>query len=202
MSNLDEKWDETSSPSSRRLRTRGGDESIPVSRSGRLGRNELFSFHGSSLSRYELPPSPKHKNTSTNTNTSRLHTRGLASSSSMQKPSIRKTRGKKNHQPVSSSSPSSPERKEDTSRVIRIEDVVTGQDAIRFFALHGNDSPIKFLHLNRAQMGKEFRPYDLVVVAEKLQNGKPPDPTDPILYGDQDFEKQISKNPNSVSREI
>ena len=142
--NIDEKWDGGEGSSRRR-----GQESIPVSRSGRLGRNELFNFQGSSLSRYELPPSPAHQKPSTKTMFSRSTTRGLVSASSSQKPSIRKARGK-NH---------SPGKKEDTSKVIRIEDVVTGQDAIRFFALHGNDSPIKFLHLNRAVMGKEFRPY-------------------------------------------
>ncbi|GLD96990.1 hypothetical protein PINS_up005673 [Pythium insidiosum] len=40
----------------------------------------------------------------------------------------------------------------------------TGEDAIAFFARNGSDSEIKFVHLNRAQTGVRFRPYDLVVV--------------------------------------
>jgi len=41
----------------------------------------------------------------------------------------------------------------------------TGEDAISFFALHGSNTPVKFVHLNRVKAGKRFRPYDLVVVA-------------------------------------
>jgi hypothetical protein len=40
----------------------------------------------------------------------------------------------------------------------------TGEDAINFFAQHGANSPIKFVHLIRAQTGIHFRPYDLVVL--------------------------------------
>lgn len=40
----------------------------------------------------------------------------------------------------------------------------TGEDAISFFALHGAETPLKFVHLNRAAPGKRFRPYDLIVV--------------------------------------
>jgi hypothetical protein len=40
----------------------------------------------------------------------------------------------------------------------------TGEDAINFFAQHGANSPIKFVHLIRAQTGINFRPYDLVVL--------------------------------------
>ncbi|KAG6597879.1 dynein heavy chain [Phytophthora cinnamomi] len=42
----------------------------------------------------------------------------------------------------------------------------TGEDAIAFFARNGSDSKIKFVHLNRAETGLVFRPYDLVVVAQ------------------------------------
>ncbi|KAE9216083.1 Dynein heavy chain 6, axonemal [Phytophthora fragariae] len=42
----------------------------------------------------------------------------------------------------------------------------TGEDAIAFFARNGSDSEIKFVHLNRAETGLVFRPYDLVVVAQ------------------------------------
>ncbi|TMW64715.1 hypothetical protein Poli38472_011595 [Pythium oligandrum] len=40
----------------------------------------------------------------------------------------------------------------------------TGEDAIAFFARNGSDSEIKFVHLNRADTGVAFRPYDLMVV--------------------------------------
>ena len=40
----------------------------------------------------------------------------------------------------------------------------TGEDAVNFFAQHGAMSPIKFVHLVRADTGLNFRPYDLVVV--------------------------------------
>ncbi|KAK1941294.1 Dynein heavy chain domain-containing protein 1 [Phytophthora citrophthora] len=42
----------------------------------------------------------------------------------------------------------------------------SGEDAIAFFARNGSDSEIKFVHLNRAETGLAFRPYDLVVVAQ------------------------------------
>jgi len=43
-------------------------------------------------------------------------------------------------------------------------DLRTGADAIAFFARHGQQSPIKFVYLNRGKTGDNFRPYDLVVV--------------------------------------
>lgn len=39
-----------------------------------------------------------------------------------------------------------------------------GDDAINFFAQYGANSPIKFVHLVRANKGHDFPPYDLVVV--------------------------------------
>eukprot|EP00968_Pinguiococcus_pyrenoidosus_P011503 scaffold926_cov248-Pinguiococcus_pyrenoidosus.AAC.16 len=41
--------------------------------------------------------------------------------------------------------------------------LVTGEDVVNFFAQHGSTSPIKFVHLTRADTGIKFRPYDLVV---------------------------------------
>ncbi|CAN0404061.1 unnamed protein product, partial [Discosporangium mesarthrocarpum] len=38
-----------------------------------------------------------------------------------------------------------------------------GDDTINFFAQYGASSPIKFVHLLRAETGINFRPYDLVV---------------------------------------
>ena len=43
----------------------------------------------------------------------------------------------------------------------------TGEDAINFFAQHGSSSPIKFVHLIKAESGINFRPYDLQVVKPK-----------------------------------
>ncbi|GMH64114.1 hypothetical protein TrST_g1151 [Triparma strigata] len=43
----------------------------------------------------------------------------------------------------------------------------TGEDAINFFAQHGSSSPIKFVHLVKAESGVNFRPYDLQVVRPK-----------------------------------
>ena len=42
----------------------------------------------------------------------------------------------------------------------------TGEDAIAFFARYGNSCPVKFVHLNRADTGDQFRPYNLVVVPQ------------------------------------
>lgn len=41
----------------------------------------------------------------------------------------------------------------------------SGEDAIAFFAKNGSDSEVKFVHLNRANTGIAFRPYDLAVVS-------------------------------------
>lgn len=170
--NIDEKWDgESTSPTSRR---RFQHESIPVTRSGRVGGgSSLFSFQSDSLNRYELPPSPSktfggsgtHSSLMTRNNTSSLlHQRLTSSSSHHHKISIR-NKGRVSQQQEA--------KKKDSSKVIRIEDVHSGQDAIRFFALHGNDSPVKFLHLNRAPRKKgEFRPYDLTVVPQSKVNAE------------------------------
>ena len=49
-----------------------------------------------------------------------------------------------------------------------LKKIITGEDAISFFAKNGNTTPVKFLYCNKAATdGKIFRPYDLVVVPEK-----------------------------------
>lgn len=49
--------------------------------------------------------------------------------------------------------------------------VKTGEDAIAFFALHGDQSPVKFIHFNSAgatgDSSFNFRPYDLIRVHPK-----------------------------------
>mmetsp|Transcript_44767 Transcript_44767/g.87731 ORF Transcript_44767/g.87731 Transcript_44767/m.87731 type:complete len:3997 (-) Transcript_44767:184-12174(-) len=45
--------------------------------------------------------------------------------------------------------------------------LVTGEDAITFFARHGNNTPVKFVYCNRQDTGDEFRPYDLVIADRK-----------------------------------
>ncbi|KAK9828903.1 hypothetical protein WJX72_002692 [[Myrmecia] bisecta] len=40
----------------------------------------------------------------------------------------------------------------------------TGDDVVEFYARYGQDSAIKFFYCNRADAGRFFRPYDLVVV--------------------------------------
>lgn len=46
-----------------------------------------------------------------------------------------------------------------------------GDDAINFFAQYGANSPIKFVHLVRANKGHDFPPYDLVVVNPRECSG-------------------------------
>lgn len=42
--------------------------------------------------------------------------------------------------------------------------IVTGEQAISFFAQHGNATPIKFLNCNRSPVPPQrFRPYDILV---------------------------------------
>jgi hypothetical protein len=41
------------------------------------------------------------------------------------------------------------------------------EEAITFFARHGNSTPVKFVYCNRADTKGEFRPYDLQVVPRK-----------------------------------
>ena len=43
----------------------------------------------------------------------------------------------------------------------------TGDDAVAFFARHGNNTPLKFVYCNRSDSGEAFRPYDLTVVPRK-----------------------------------
>eukprot|EP01138_Halocafeteria_seosinensis_P005492 gb/GECG01005614.1/.p1 GENE.gb/GECG01005614.1/~~gb/GECG01005614.1/.p1 ORF type:complete len:299 (+),score=25.64 gb/GECG01005614.1/:1-897(+) len=45
----------------------------------------------------------------------------------------------------------------------------TGEDAIAFFVRHGNNCPVKFVHLNYADT-RRFQPYSLVVVDESDVN--------------------------------
>jgi dynein heavy chain len=42
--------------------------------------------------------------------------------------------------------------------------LTTGEDAVSFFVKSGNQCPVKFVTLNRADTGNAFRPYDLKVV--------------------------------------
>ena len=42
--------------------------------------------------------------------------------------------------------------------------IKTGEEAVSFFALHGPNTPLKFVFLNRAPAGRRFRPYDLVAI--------------------------------------
>lgn len=45
--------------------------------------------------------------------------------------------------------------------------ILSGEQAISFFAQHGNSTPIKFLNCNRAVVPPQmFRPYDLSVVVD------------------------------------
>lgn len=49
--------------------------------------------------------------------------------------------------------------------LIRIQ---TGEQAISFFAQHGNATPIKFLNCNRSPLPAQlFRPYDLSVIFDE-----------------------------------
>lgn len=45
--------------------------------------------------------------------------------------------------------------------------LVTGEDAIAFFARHGNNTHVKFVYCNRPEANDEFRPYDMVIVDRK-----------------------------------
>jgi len=49
----------------------------------------------------------------------------------------------------------------------RMLDHKSGEDAIAFFARHGNETPIKFVYCNRVSSPGQYRPYDLVVVSRK-----------------------------------
>ena len=45
--------------------------------------------------------------------------------------------------------------------------LTNGDEAANFFARNGNHTPVKFVYLNRARTGDEFRPYDLAVVSRE-----------------------------------
>ena len=48
--------------------------------------------------------------------------------------------------------------------------IKTGEQAISFFAKHGNNTPIKFLNCNRKPvMPDQFRPYDLITVKDEKE---------------------------------
>lgn len=48
--------------------------------------------------------------------------------------------------------------------------IQTGEQAISFFAQHGNATPIKFLNCNRAPVPPQlFRPYDLTVMFDEKE---------------------------------
>ena len=46
----------------------------------------------------------------------------------------------------------------------------TGEDAVSFFVKSGAECPVKFVTLNRAETGNNFRPYDLKVVSPRNAN--------------------------------
>jgi dynein heavy chain len=53
----------------------------------------------------------------------------------------------------------------------QLEEIKTGEQAISFFAQHGNNTPVKFLNCNRSKISRsDFRPYDLDVVSDKELN--------------------------------
>eukprot|EP00761_Pharyngomonas_kirbyi_P002590 gb/GECH01002594.1/.p1 GENE.gb/GECH01002594.1/~~gb/GECH01002594.1/.p1 ORF type:complete len:999 (+),score=228.83 gb/GECH01002594.1/:1-2997(+) len=52
-----------------------------------------------------------------------------------------------------------------------ISDLKTGEDAVAFFS-RSQQSPVKFVYLNRADTGLKFRPYDLVVVSREETNSE------------------------------
>jgi dynein heavy chain len=45
--------------------------------------------------------------------------------------------------------------------------LTNGDESANFFARNGNHTPVKFVYLNRARTGDEFRPYDLAVVSRE-----------------------------------
>lgn len=48
--------------------------------------------------------------------------------------------------------------------------LTSGEDAITFFARHGNSTPLKFVYCNRVSLGDIFQPYTLTVVPRKDVN--------------------------------
>jgi hypothetical protein len=47
---------------------------------------------------------------------------------------------------------------------MKLEHIVTGDDAVHFFAQHEGQARVKFFYLNLAPCGRrEYKPYDLVV---------------------------------------
>ena len=57
-----------------------------------------------------------------------------------------------------------PEPEEEQNGEARMKN---GDDAANFFARNGNHTPVKFVYLNRARTGDEFRPYDMTVVSRE-----------------------------------
>ena len=57
-----------------------------------------------------------------------------------------------------------PETEEEATGEARL---TNGDEAANFFARNGNHTPVKFVYLNRARTGDEFRPYDLAVVSRE-----------------------------------
>jgi dynein heavy chain len=67
-------------------------------------------------------------------------------------------------QPASNDVETEPQDEVMTEMTAQSLNLSTGEDAISFFARYGKQSPIKFVHLNRARSETIFRPYDLMVV--------------------------------------
>eukprot|EP00899_Mesostigma_viride_P020786 jgi/Mesvir1/28709/Mv19680-RA.1 len=51
-----------------------------------------------------------------------------------------------------------------------LDNIHTGDDAVEFYARHGQESGVKFFYCNKADTGLDFRPYDLVVVSREEAN--------------------------------
>eukprot|EP00762_Andalucia_godoyi_P000667 ANDGO_05392.mRNA.1 hypothetical protein GUITHDRAFT_84409 len=66
----------------------------------------------------------------------------------------------------SSGSPSTFKRSALPSEDAVLETLHTGDDAVQYFSNAGKDAVVKFVYLNRANTGDNFRPYDLVVVSK------------------------------------
>ena len=66
--------------------------------------------------------------------------------------------------PAAAGAPALDAEEEPTDGEARLKN---GDDAANFFARNGNHTPVKFVYLNRARTGDEFRPYDLTVVSRE-----------------------------------
>ncbi len=60
----------------------------------------------------------------------------------------------------------------DMEALSAVELLQTGEDAVAFFTRFGPTCPVKFVYLNRAETGDDFRPYDLVVVPQEEVNAE------------------------------